>query len=398
MNGYVQSWLDLVVRWTHFTAGIMWIGASLYFVWLDNNLARPARKSDEEHGVLGELWSVHGGGFYHNQKYLTGPKNEPLPEHLHWFKWEAYTTWLSGIALMAIVYWAGASTYLIDPSVMKLTPPEAIAISFGSLVAGWLVYDSLCKIFEKQPIVLGIAIFVFLAFAAWGLQHLFSPQAAYLHVGAIIGTIMVANVAHVIIPGQKKMLAQIRAGQQPDPRPGVLGKIRSVHNTYLTLPVLFIMLSGHYPMAYQSRFGWLVLAALGLAGVMVRYFFILSHSKYGARLVWALPLGALALVAGAAFAVAPRSTVSPAPVHFSQIAPIVARRCAVCHAAHPTEPGFTSAPDGVLLDTPARIVQNAPRIEAEAVDSRAMPLGNATGMTQRERDEVGAWIAQGAKP
>lgn len=397
MSGYIQSWLDLVVRWIHFTAGIMWIGASFYFVWLDNNLVQPARAADEAGGVLGELWSVHGGGFYHNQKYLTGPKNEPLPQHLHWFKWEAYTTWLSGIALLAIVYWAGASTFLIDPSVMRLTPPEAIAISFGSLVVGWLVYDTLCKVLEKQPVALGAAIVLFLAFIAWGLSHLFSAQAAYLHVGAIIGTIMVANVAHVIIPGQRKMIAQIRAGQEPDPRLGALGKMRSVHNTYFTLPVLFAMISGHYPMAYESRFGWLVLIALGIAGVMVRYFFILTHGRYGARLVWALPLGACAIVAGAAFALAPRASGRTAPVSFARVAPIFAQRCAVCHAAHPTEPGFTSAPNGVFLDTPEHIVQNAPRIEQQAVQSHAMPLGNITGMTQQERDEVGAWISQGAK-
>jgi uncharacterized membrane protein len=398
MSAYAQSWLDLAVRWIHVTAGIMWIGASFYFVWLDNNLTRPARKADDEAGVLGELWSVHGGGFYHNQKYLTGPKNEPLPQHLHWFKWEAYTTWFSGVALLAIVYWAGASTFLIDPSVMKLTPAEAIAISFGSLAVGWLVYDTLCKVFERWPLVLGAAIVLFLAFAAWGLSHVFSAQAAYLHVGAIIGTIMVANVAHVIIPGQRKMLAQIRAGQEPDPRPGALGKMRSVHNTYFTLPVLFTMISGHYPMAYESRFGWLVLVAVGIAGVMMRYFFILTHERYGARLVWALPIGACAIVAGAAFAIAPRATSVAASVSFAQVAPIFARRCAVCHSAHPSEPGFAAAPNGVLLDTQTHIVANAPRVEQEAVQTHAMPLGNVTGMTQQERDEIGAWIAQGAKP
>ena len=397
MSGYVQSWLDLIVRWTHFTAGIMWIGASFYFVWLDNNLMPPVRKGDAEDGVLGELWSVHGGGFYHNQKFLTGPKNEPLPKHLHWFQWEAYTTWLTGITLLAIVYWAGASTFLIDPNVMKLTPPEAIALSFGSLVAGWFVYDALCKILEKHPLALGVAVFLFLAFCAWGLSHLFSARAAYLHVGAIIGTIMVANVAHVIIPGQRKMVAQIRAGEEPDPRPGLLGKTRSVHNTYFTLPVLFVMISAHYPMAYQSRFGWLVLSVLGLAGVMVRYFFVLTHAKYGSRFVWALPIGALALIAGAAFAIAPHSARPSGPVSFARIAPVIAQRCAVCHSTHPTERGYAIAPAGVLLDTPAHIVANAPRIEQQAIEAHAMPLGNVTGMTQQERDEVGAWIEQGAK-
>jgi uncharacterized membrane protein len=396
VNGaYALEWLNLVVRWVHFVAGIMWIGASFYFVWLDNNLTRPAQ--DDGRGVLGELWAVHGGGFYHNQKYATGPIGEPLTQDLHWFKWEAYSTWLSGIALLALVYWVGASTFLIDPSVMKLTPPEAIAISIASLVVGWVVYDTLCKLLERRPYALGVAVFVFLALMAWGLSHVFKAQAAYLHVGAIIGTIMVANVAHVIIPGQKKMVAQIRAGQQPDPRPGMLGKTRSVHNTYFTLPVLFTMISGHYPMTYESRYSWLVLVALGLAGVLVRYFFILTHEKHGRRLVWALPIAALAIVAGAAFAVVPHSSASTSQVSFARVAPVFAQRCAVCHAAHPVEAGFSAAPDGVLLDTPSNIQGNASRIEQEAVETRAMPLGNITNMTQSERDEIGAWIAQGAK-
>lgn len=400
MSTYILQWLDLLVRWLHFTAGIAWIGTSFYFVWLDDNLTSPTRDDERNRGVLGELWSVHGGGFYHNQKYLTGPRGEPLTENLHWFKWEAYATWLSGIALMAIVYWVGASTYLIDRSVMNLTQPEAIAISFGSLIVGWLVYDILCKMLERRPFLLGIAIFAFLVLAAWGLSHVFSPQAAYLHVGAIIGTIMVANVAHVIIPGQKKMVAQIRAGQKPDPRPGALGKIRSVHNTYLTLPVLFVMISGHYPMTYESRYGWLILAVLGLAGVLVRYFFILSHGKYGARLVWGLPIAALVLIAGAAIAVAPRVSApaaTAAPVAFAQVAPIFAQRCAVCHSAHPTQAGFGAPPDGVLLDTPAHIRANAQRIEEQAVTTQAMPLANLTKMTPTERSLIGAWIAQGAK-
>lgn len=397
MSPYALSWLNLVVRWIHFTAGIAWIGTSFYFVWLDDNLTRPRREDDTRNGVSGELWSVHGGGFYHNQKYLSGPRAEPLPENLHWFKWEAYTTWISGVVMLAIVYWADASAYLIDRSVMPLTPGEAIGISIGSLIVGWVVYDVLCRLLEKRPLVLGVAVFAFFVLVAWLLSHLFSAQAAYLHVGAIMGTIMVANVAHVIIPGQRKMLAQIRAGQEPDPRPGIAGKTRSVHNTYLTLPVLFTMISGHYPMAYDSRYGWIVLAILGLAGVMVRHFFILSHERYGKRLVWMLPIVALALIAGAAILAAPRAPAATARVTFSQVAPIFAKRCAVCHAAHPTEPGFAAAPNGVLLDTPEHIAANAARVEVEAVATHAMPLGNLTGMTQQERDEIGAWIAQGAK-
>jgi uncharacterized membrane protein len=396
MNAYALEWLSLVARWFHFVAGIMWIGASLYFIWLDESLERPAHATDTARGVLGELWSVHGGGFYHNQKYLTGPTDEPLPQNLHWFKWEAYSTWLSGMAMLAIVYYANANAFMIDPSVLQLTPVQAILISLGTIVGGWLIYDALCRLLEKRPLLLGALLFVLLAAAAFGLQHVFSGRAAYIHVGAIVGTIMVANVFFVIIPGQRKMLAHIRAGQTPDPRPGRLGKIRSVHNTYLTLPVLFTMISNHYPMTYGSGYGWLILVLLGAAGVAVRYFFILSHRH---RYVVALPLAALLVIAAAAIVAIPQNQTSAATgtVPFAQVAPVFAQRCAVCHASHPTQPGFAAPPAGVLLDTPQHIELNAQRVYAQAVASHAMPLGNATHMTSAERGLLGAWISQGAK-
>lgn len=393
MAPYTLEWLNLVVRWLHFAAGVSWIGASFYFVWLDNHLTAPEKVTDTHNGVSGELWAVHGGGFYHNQKYLTGPKGEPLTQNLHWFKWEAYTTWLSGMGLMAIVYWVGARAYLIDPSVMALTAGQAIAISIGSLIAGWLVYDLLCRALRSSPLLLGVAVYGFLLVMSWALFHVFSGRAAYIHVGAIIGTIMVANVAFVIIPGQRKMLAQIRAGEDPDPTPGLHGKTRSVHNTYLTLPVLFLMISNHFPMTYGNAYGWLVVALIGLAGVMVRYFFVLSHKK---KIVVALPVGAAALLAGVAIAIAPRQATPSAPVSFARVRPIFAQRCAVCHAAHPTQPGFDTAPAGVLLDTPAHIQSNAQRVYAQAVAAHTMPLGNLTGMTRQERVLVGAWIRAGA--
>lgn len=394
MGAYALEWLSLVVRWLHFAAGVAWIGASFYFVWLDDSLSAPAKPQDVTDGVLGELWSVHGGGFYRSQKYLTGPKSEPLTQNLHWFKWEAYTTWLSGVAMLAIIYWVGASSYLIDKSVMNLTPAAAIAISVASLIAGWLVYDALCRRLERRPLLLGASVFAFLVVASWALFHLFGARAAYIHVGAIIGTIMVANVAHIIIPGQKKMLADIRAGREPDRRPGEVGKIRSVHNTYLTLPVLFIMISAHYPITYGSRYGWEVLAVIGLAGVMVRHFFILSHQQ---KLVPALPIAALLLLIGAAIAIAPKNRAAGAAVPFNAVKPIFAVRCAVCHAARPTQPGFAVAPAGVLLDTPEHIRMNASRIEQQAVVTKAMPLDNLTGMTAQERNQIGAWIAAGAE-
>ncbi|HEY0615641.1 MAG TPA: urate hydroxylase PuuD [Candidatus Elarobacter sp.] len=400
MNGsYVLDWLNLVARWAHLIAGISWIGASFYFVWLDDSLTAPEKPDDLRRGVAGELWAVHGGGFYHNQKYMTGPRGEPLTEDLHWFKWEAYSTWFTGMAMMALIYWAGASTYLIDKRVLDLTPAAAIGISVASLVAGWIVYDVLCRIFETRPLVLWTAVSAFLLAADWALFHVFGGRAAYIHVGAIIGTIMVANVFFVVIPGQKRMLAQIRAGEEPDPRPGRLGKMRSVHNTYLTLPVLFIMISNHYPVTYGSPNGWLVLAIVSAAGVAVRRFFVLSHKH---RYVVALPLAGLVLLAGAALVSAPRSQPALAgggasAASFADAGPIVARRCAACHAAKPTQPGFAAPPQGVLLDTPAHIRANARRIEEQAVRTHAMPLGNVTHMTDAERATLGAWIDTGAK-
>ena len=408
MTGYALDWANLLVRWFHFTAGIAWIGASFYFVWLDNNLTRPRKAEDVANGVAGELWSVHGGGFYHNQKYMTGPTCEPLTWDLHWFKWEAYSTWLSGMALLAIVYWADAGTMLVDRDVLALAPGTAIAISIAAIVAGWLVYDVLCRVLEKQPLALGICVYALLILATYGLFHVFGARAAYVHVGAIIGTIMVANVFFVIIPGQKKMLAEIRAGKAPDPRPGKLGKIRSVHNTYFTLPVLFIMISNHFPITYGSPYGWLVLAVLSAAGVLVRQFFLLTHKH---RIVVALPAGAAVLIGIVIFALAPRSSAAPgaeaatggggggsvAAVHYADVAPIVAARCAVCHATHPTEAGYASAPEGVLLDTPEHIAANAQRIYVQAVQTHAMPLGNTTGITLAERATLGRWISGGAR-
>jgi len=396
---YVLDWLNLIARWAHLIAGISWIGASFYFVWLDDSLTPPEKADDVRRGMSGELWAVHGGGFYHNQKFLTGPRGEPLTENLHWFKWEAYSTWFTGMLMLALVYWAGASTFLIDKDVLDLTPSVAIAISIGSLIAGWLGYDLLCRIFERRPALLWTAVAAFLLFADWALFHVFGGRAAYIHVGAIIGTIMVANVAHVIIPGQRRMLAQIRAGEQPDPRPGVLGKMRSVHNTYFTLPVLFIMISNHYPMTYGSPDGWLVLACISAAGVLVRRFFVISHKQ---RYVVGLPVAAALLLLAAAFILRiPNGPgipiITTRHADYADIAPIVAQRCAVCHAAHPTRPGFTEAPANVLLDNPLRIRAHAQSVYAAAVASHAMPPGNLTHITDAERATLGNWIKTGAR-
>src|SRR5437867_4844987 len=303
MEAYVIDWLNLLLRWLHFIAGIAWIGASFYFVMLDNSLSRPKKSDDARRGVSGELWAVHGGGFYCSQKYLTGPKGEPLSENLHWSKWEAYTTWLSGMGLLALIYWWGANSYLIDKSVLALSPAVAVAISIAFLAGGWIVYDTLCRVLEKNENLLVGLLFVLVMAPAWALFNIFSARAAFIHVGAMIGTMMVANVFFHIIPGQKKVVADIRAGREPDPRPGVIGKQRSVHNTYFTLPVLFTMISNHYPMTYSHPQGWLILGVIMLAGVLIRQFFVLRHRG---NVKWTLPAVGIALLTAIAVAIAPK--------------------------------------------------------------------------------------------
>jgi uncharacterized membrane protein len=395
MESYIVDWLNLGVRWLHLIAGIAWIGASLYFVWLDNQLVPPRDPLDRPRGVHGEVWSVHGGGFYRAQKYLLGPKDEPLSDELHWFKWEAYVTWLSGMALLAIIYWWGASAYLIDRTVLDLSVPAAIAISAGSLVLGWLVYDALCRLVRNE-LALGVTLYALTVLAAWGYGHVFGARAAYMQVGALIGTIMVWNVYFHIIPGQRRMVEAVRAGREPDPRFGLIGKQRSVHNTHFTLPVLFVMLSSHFPMTFGHRHAWAVLAAIMLAGALIRQYFVLRHSGKNAL---ALPAIAVILLAGLVIALAPSHGPAGAgtnEVTFAQVRPIIAQRCAVCHAQQPSFAGFQQPPAGVMLDTPERIQAAAQRIQQQAVSTQAMPLGNLTQMTDEERTRVARWLARGA--
>jgi uncharacterized membrane protein len=393
MEAYVVDWLNLLVRWLHFIAGIAWIGASFYFVMLDNSLSPPKKPEDAKRGVFGELWAVHGGGFYCSQKYLTGPKGEPLSENLHWSKWEAYTTWLSGMGLLALIYWWGANSYLIDKNVLALSPAVAVAISIAFLAGGWIVYDTLCRALDKSENLLAGLVFVLVMAAAWALFNIFGGRAAFIHVGAMIGTMMVANVFFHIIPGQKKMVADIRAGREPDPKPGIIGKQRSVHNTYFTLPVLFTMISNHYPMTYSHPHGWLVLGVIMLAGVLIRQFFVLRHSG---RVNWALPGIAVVLLVGVAIAIAPKSAGKGSEaVGFAKVQGVLNQRCVSCHAAQPTQAGFAQPPKGVLLDSPDQIAANAAKL-AETVANRYMPIGNLTEMTDDERALIAAWFAQGA--
>jgi uncharacterized membrane protein len=392
MEAYLLDWAALLVRWLHFIAGVAWIGASFYFVMLDSSLSAPAREQDKARGVTGELWAVHGGGVYQSQKFLLGPLGEPLAQNLHWSKWEAYTTWLSGMGLLAIIYWFGASTYLIDQQVMALTPSTAVAISIGFLVGGWFVYNGLCRLMKGQENLLAGVILVLICLSSWALFQLFSARAAYLHVGAMMGSIMAANVFFHIIPGQKKVVAQMRAGETPDAEPGIVGKQRSVHNTYFTLPVLFIMISNHYPMTYSHSQGWLVLIFVMLAGVLIRQYFVLRHSHKASPL---LPVAAVILLLAMIWWLRPVTSADTATgeVSTAQIAEIINSRCVACHASQPTQPGFAEAPLGILLESSDQIETRADRI-ATTVQTRYMPIGNLTGMTDAERATVASWYAQ----
>jgi uncharacterized membrane protein len=394
---YGVEWLNLLVRWLHLIVGIAWIGASFYFVWLDNSIRPPKPGSDlEKQGVSGELWAVHGGGFYNPQKYLVAPKQ--LPAELHWFKWEAYSTWLSGFAMLIIVYYFNASAMMVDKSVADLTAWQAIGVSLATLAVGWTVYDLLCRSpLGQRDGLLGIVVFVLIVLAAYVLSGLLSGRAAYIHVGAMIGTIMVANVLMVIIPGQRKMVEAMRVGRSPDPVYGMRGKQRSVHNNYFTLPVLFTMISNHYAMTYNHAYNWLVLAAIMAAGVLIRHFFNLRHKG---RIAWSYPAAGVALLLLVAIAIAPRPaarTQASGAVDFSRVQAVVTQRCATCHSDRPTQPGFASAPAGVMLHSPELIRRHAERIYRQTVQLKAMPIGNLTNMTDEERALIGSWYEAGAK-
>jgi uncharacterized membrane protein len=392
LDPYVTEWLDLLLRWLHVIAAIAWVGTSFYFVLLDQSLRFPKDVADREAGVGGELWEVHGGGFYHVQKYRMAP--EELPDHLAWFKWEAYTTWLSGFGLMVVLYYASAHTYLIDPTVADLATWQAVAISIGLLGAAWVVYDVLCRVLGGRELVLGGCIVVLTALAAWGTEKLFAPRAAVLQVGAMLGTIMAANVLFNIIPAHWELIRAKQAGREPDPALGIDAKRRSVHNNYLTLPVLFMMLAGHFAFVYGATHAWLVLVAIMLLGAWSRLFFNLRHQG---RTLWSIPLVGVAAVVGLAFWLQPDTSAprGEAPVSFARVQSIVAARCAPCHSLSPTQPGFSAPPAGLALETPQQIKAQAARIRS-VVQTKVMPLGNLTHMTQDERDAVVAWVDQGA--
>jgi uncharacterized membrane protein len=416
VTAYLLDWCGLLVRWLHIIAGIAWIGSSFYFVWLDDSLEPLAGREPVDPRVAGELWAVHGGGFYRARKYRIAP--EDLPPTLHWFYWEAYTTWLSGFGLLCLLYFLRAEGYLIDPAVQPLSKGAAIALALGAIVASWLIYDGLCRSpLGKKPRALAVSVAVVTAIEAWGLCEVFSGRGAFMIFGAALGSIMVANVLFVIIPGQRELVRAKKAGRDPDPGPGLRGKQRSVHNTYFTLPVLFVMISNHYAMTYSARYNWIVLIAMSFAGACIRGWFVARHKPQGRRgLMAALPaIVGVATLAGLVVALAPGSVVieprvadTPSrgeqgtitagalpTVDAGQVQAIVTQRCEPCHSNKPTLLGLTAPPNGVVLETLDEVRAHLPEVR-QLVALRAMPLGNLTGMTEDERAEVLMWIGHGA--
>jgi uncharacterized membrane protein len=397
VDPYVTDWLNLVLRWLHVVAGIVWIGTSFYFIALDNHLLPPERHEDAGAGVGGETWEIHGGGFYLIQKYRVTP--ETIPDPLHWFKWEAYWTWISGFALLVVLYYLNADTYLIDRSVADLSAGAAVAISVGLLAASWAIYDVLCRLLWWSDLLLAACILGLVVVASYGTSELFSDRGSYLQVGAMLGTIMSGNVLFNIIPAHRKLIAARERGQEPDPAPGLSAKQRSVHNNYLTLPVVFAMISNHFPFTYGHSHAWLILVAIMAVGAWIRHYF---NARHQGRTLWWIPVTGAAALAALGFAIRPSSGPS-APVAakgrvpFAVVQAIVADRCVPCHSAHPSNSAFTTAPKGVRFDTAEEIAAQAQAIDQQAVISKAMPLGNLTGMTQGERDLLAAWIEQGAR-
>ena len=397
-GAYTVNWLHLLARWAHILTGAAWIGTSFYFIFLNNSIRPPDNEQDAGPKIKGVVWMVHGGAFYRTTKYDGAP--EKLPTTLHWFKWEAYLTWISGVAMLALIYWGQARAYMVDPAVADISTQVAVAIGVGSIVGGWLVYDMLIRTLWTRPKLVSAIGVGLLTALAYGLTHTLSARAAYIHVGAVIGTIMAANVLFVIIPNQRVMVDAMLAGNTPDTSKGAAGALRSLHNNYLTLPVLFIMVSNHFPFTYGATEGWAVLIGLTVIGAVARHWFNLHEQ--GTHNQWLLPVAALGLIS-LAFALKPADRLPVAPSEAAVSAPpwaevnaILQKRCISCHSATPTQAGFPVAPLGMMMDTEAQIAAKSVSIHERTVLTKTMPLGNITQMTDEERATIDAWFIAGA--
>jgi uncharacterized membrane protein len=400
MDAYLFDWVNLLLRWAHVITAIAWIGASFYFVLLDNSLTVPDDADLKAKGVDGELWAVHGGGFYHSQKYMVAPRWRALPENLHWSYWESYSTWLTGMALFTVLYLFNASSFLIDKTVFDWSPAAAIATSLGILVAFWVIYDVICRAFGQKKngdLIVGIGVFVFVVFASWLACQLFAGRAAFLLVGAMLATSMSANVFFWIIPGQRTVVAQLRAGQPVDPIHGQRGKQRSVHNTYFTLPVIVAMMSNHYGWLYSGPNNWIVLVLLMLAGALIRHSFVARHKAHvqGRRTPWEHAVAGTLVVAGLVFWLAPPPQSAQAkaaaamPAGYAEVKAVIEQRCAMCHNAALQQ-------KNVALHTPELLKQHAQAVYQQASVLKLMPLNNATQMTDEERALIKRWFDAGA--
>ncbi len=452
MEAWLQQWLSLLLRWAHFITGIAWIGASFYFNWLENHLQRSAQQAQDAHlanrdpvkadpmqsepiagdsisidaisgdpiagdPIAGDLWAVHGGGFYYLQKYKVAP--DLLPEPLHWFRYEAYFTWVTGVALLIVMYYRDAQMFMLDPSVSGISPVQAIALGVAAMLVSWLVYDGLCRFAPGRLFLrrstpdglplrhhtdwLGVLIATWFVLLTYVLSHYLSGRAAFIHVGAAIGTVMVANVFFVIIPAQKELVAALVSGRAPDAGKGSAALLRSRHNNYFTLPVLFIMISSHYPATYSGVNNWLFLAVFSLSAVGIRHWFNVRHQP--GHPVWVLPVSVLVMLClmlatmprqGAVILAAGQGASATMPTTL-QVMPLIAERCAGCHSSHPAISGIGTAPLGVAFDTAAEVEAQAERIFQAAVVNRTMPLGNMTAMSDAEREQLAQWYAGQSK-
>jgi uncharacterized membrane protein len=396
MEAYLLEWANLLLRWLHVIVAIAYIGSSFYFVWLDNSLRPPVDEALKAKGVGGELWAVHAGAFYNPQKYVLAPPH--LPKDLHWFYWEAYSTWLSGFGLFSVLYLFNPKVFLIDANVANITPAVAVLAALGFLVGGWLIYNLLCKVLEKQEKLLAFLVAVYVGLIAWGTCHVFSGRAAFLITGATLATIIAANVFFVIIPNQRKMVASMKAKEPVDPLLSQRSKHRSMHNSYVTLPVIFGMISNHYSLTYSAPHNWLVLIAIMAAGALIRHYYIQRHKHRGNP---AYPAAAIAILAGLVFWLAPAAPVAgaadkaAAAADIGQVQKIVEARCVQCHAAKPSL--MPTPAKGIMLETPDAIRSHAQAVYQQVVVTKAMPLGNMTNITDEERAVIGKWFEAGAK-